>query len=214
METGTISPEDIPFARSVPSPSQQPVLSSPQAPPEPPAPSIPTVAPVDQVAAPVIPDPPLPAKPAPSTDVTVASFSKLSQPPLPDVNSLLAASTALNEQITALQQQLHTTQQAMHAHDAEVSQTADQLRTSMRRLADRMNSTISGVARSRDEMDWNGLQNALQDVLGNPRDIGYATEFARRAADVDKVMQRYQGVLNTLAECNSLLRGLIGEEKA
>jgi hypothetical protein len=53
----------------------------------------------------------------------------------------------------------------------------------------------------------------IQDTISNPRDIGNAMEFARQAVNVDKVFQRYQGVLNTLAECNSLLRSLIGEEK-
>jgi len=83
----------------------------------------------------------------------------------------------------------------------------------MRRLAERMDSTIAGVARSRGEQSWDDLQRLLQDTISNPRDIGNAMELARRAVEVDKVLQVYQGVLNTLAECNSLLRGLIGEEK-
>ena len=177
-------------------------------------------APVGEVAAQSAPTPveastPLPsATHGPGTDITVGSFSRLSGPALPGVDALLAASTALNEQVASLQRQLLATQEAMHNHDAEVAQTADRLSTAMRRIAERMDNTISSVARSRDEMDWNGLQGALQDVLGGPRDIGYAMEFSRRAPDVDKVIQRYQGVLNTLAECNSLLRGLIGEEKS
>ena len=180
-----------------------------------PTPELP--APASEVAAQAVPAPvatPAPSTPpAPGTGVTLGSFSRLSQPSLPAVDALLTASTALNEQVASLQQQLLATQEAMRNHDAEVAQTADQLRTAMRRLAERMDNTISSVARSRDEMDWNGLQRTLQDVLGSPRDIGYAMEFSRRAPDVDKVIQRYQSVLNTLAECNSLLRGLIGEEK-
>jgi pSer/pThr/pTyr-binding forkhead associated (FHA) protein/uncharacterized membrane-anchored protein YhcB (DUF1043 family) len=205
LGTQTRDVANLPFARSTTSqeaPAQssaaQPV--SREAPPAAPTP----------VEAPETPS----AKPVPPADVTVSSFSKPSQSTLPGVDALLAASTALNEQITSLQQQLQTAQEAMRNHDAEVAQKADRLRTAMRRLADRMDNTISNVARSRDETDWNGLQTALQDVLGNPYDIRYATEFARRASDVDKVIQRYQGVLNTLAECNSLLRGLIGEDKS
>ena len=187
------------------SPTPEPV-------PESPAPGSEVAA--QAVPAPVAtPAPPPSTPPAPGTGVTLGSFSRLSQPSLPEVDALITASTALNEQVASLQQQLLATQEAMRNHDAEVAQTADQLRTAMRRLAERMDNTISSVARSRDEMDWNSLQRTLQDVLGSPRDIGYAMEFSRRAPDVDKVIQRYQGVLNTLAECNSLLRGLIGEEK-
>jgi pSer/pThr/pTyr-binding forkhead associated (FHA) protein len=186
--------------------------ATPEPTPESPAPGSEVAA--QAVPAPVAtPAPPPFTPPAPGTGVTLSSFSRLSQPPLPGVDALLTASTALNEQVASLQQQLLATQEAMRSHDAEVAQTADQLRTAMRRLAERMDNTISSVARSRDEMDWNSLQRTLQDVLGSPRDIGYAMEFSRRAPDVDKVIQRYQGVLNTLAECNSLLRGLIGEEK-
>jgi len=178
--------------------ANQPVASSAPS-PEPSAPSSSAAAPT--------------AKPVSPAEVNVGNFSNLSQPSLPGMEALLAASTALNEQIASLQQQLNATQEAMRNHDAEVTQTADRLRVAMRRLADRMDNTISNVARSRDEMDWNGLQRSLQEVITSPRDIGYAMEFARRAPDVDKVIQRYQGILNTLAECNSLLRGLIGEEK-
>src|SRR6266566_846408 len=87
------------------------------------------------------------------------------------------------------------------------------LRSAMRRLAERMDNTIAGVARSHDEQNWDDLLRLIQDTISKPRDIGNAMELARRAVDVDKVLQVYHGVLNTLAECNSLLRGLIGEEK-
>jgi pSer/pThr/pTyr-binding forkhead associated (FHA) protein len=195
LGTKTMGVANLPSLSPTPTPEQTP--ESP--------------APASEVAAQAVPAPV--ATPAPGTGVTLGSFSRLSQPSLPGVDALLTASTVLNEQVASLQQQLLATQEAMRNHDAEVAQTADQLRTAMRRLAERMDNTISSVARSRDEMDWNGLQRTLQDVLGSPRDIGYAMEFSRRAPDVDKVMQRYQGVLNTLAECNSLLRSLIGEEK-
>jgi pSer/pThr/pTyr-binding forkhead associated (FHA) protein len=194
------------------------VANQPSLSPTPAPESIPeTPAPGSEVAGQPVPVPvatpesPPSAPPAPGTGVTLGSFSRLSQPSLPGMDALLTASTALNEQIASLQQQLLATQEAMRNHNAEVAQTADQLRTALRRLAERMENTISSIARSRDEMDWDSLQRTLQDVLGSPRDIGYAMEFSRRAPDVDKVIQRYQGVLNTLAECNSLLRGLIGE---
>jgi hypothetical protein len=199
--TQTMNPADLPFAKVTPSaePSIEAAGSN---------------APVSQVEAQAAPAPEEPSAPqTPSADVTASSFSNLSQPALPNVDTLLAASTNLNEQIASLQQQLQATQEAMHNHNSEVSQTADRLRVAMRRLADRMDATINSVARSRGEMDWDGLEHALQDVLQSPRDIGYAMEFSRRAPDVGKVIQRYQGVLNTLAECNSLLRGLIGEDR-
>ncbi len=46
-----------------------------------------------------------------------------------------------------------------------------------------------------------------------PRDIEYVSKLGRKARELNKVFQIHQSVLNTLAECNSLLRGLIGEEK-
>jgi uncharacterized membrane-anchored protein YhcB (DUF1043 family) len=127
--------------------------------------------------------------------------------------SLLAASATLEREITSLQQQLGTAHEAVRNHNAEIAQTTDQLRRAMRRLAERMDNTIAGVARSHDEQNWDDLLRLIQDTISKPRDIGNAMELARRAVDVDKVLQVYQGVLNTLAECNSLLRGLIGEEK-
>jgi pSer/pThr/pTyr-binding forkhead associated (FHA) protein len=162
--------------------------------------------------APQVPPAPPPAS-IPQTGVTVNSFASLAQPSLPDIASLLAASATLEREITSLQQHLDTAQQAVRIRETEVAQTTDQLRTAMRRLAERMDNSIAGVARSRGEQKWDDLLRLLQDTISNPRDIGNAMELARRAVDVDKVLQVYQGVLNTLAECNSLLRGLIGEEK-
>jgi hypothetical protein len=54
----------------------------------------------------------------------------------------------------------------------------------------------------------------MEDVMNNPRDIEYVTKLARKARELNKVFQIHQVVLNTLAECNSLLRGLIGDEKS
>jgi pSer/pThr/pTyr-binding forkhead associated (FHA) protein len=169
------------------------------------------VTPVESSAeqAPEVPPPP----PMPQTEVTVNSFTSLAQPSLPEMASLLAASATLEQEITLLQQQLGTAHEAMRNHEAEIAQTTDQLRSSMHRLAERMDNTIAGVARSHDEQNWDDLLRLIQDTISKPRDIGNAMELARRAVDVDKVLQVYQGVLNTLAECNSLLRGLIGEEK-
>jgi len=177
---------------------------------EPPVP--PEVTPVESEQAPEVPPPPPPAS-IPKTGVTVNSFASLAQPSLPDIASLLAVSASLEREITSLQQQLDAARQAVSTHETEIAQTTNQLRTAMRRLAERMDSTIAGVARSRGEQSWDDLQRLLQDTISNPRDIGNAMELARRAVEVDKVLQVYQGVLNTLAECNSLLRGLIGEEK-
>jgi len=179
---------------------------------EPPAP--PEVTPVESSAeqAAEVPLPP-PQSSLPQTGVTVRSFTSLAQPSLPEMASLLAASATLEREITSLQQQLGTAHEAVRDYEAEIAQTTDQLRSAMRRLAERMDNTIAGFARSHDEQNWDDLLRLIQDTISKPRDIGNAMELARRAVDVDKVLQVYQGVLNTLAECNSLLRGLIGEGK-
>jgi pSer/pThr/pTyr-binding forkhead associated (FHA) protein len=176
---------------------------------EPPAPL--EVTPVESRAeqAPEVPPPP----PMPQTGVTINSFTSLAQPSLPEMASLLAASATLEREITSLQQQLGTAHEAVRNREVEIAQRTDQLRSAMRRLAERMDNTIAGVARSHDEQNWDDLLRLIQDTISKPRDIGNAMELARRAVDVDKVLQVYQGVLNTLAECNSLLRGLIGEGK-
>jgi len=53
----------------------------------------------------------------------------------------------------------------------------------------------------------------MEDVMNNPRDIEYVTKLARKARELNKVFQLHQSVLNTLAECNSLLRSLIGDDR-
>jgi len=159
-----------------------------------------------------------PASPVPSTPpqdigITFSSLTNIPQPTLPDIAPLMAALSTLDGQVMSLQEQLNATQDAVRNHETEVAQAANQLRTGVRRVSDRMNNTIADVARSREALSWAELTQLMEDVQINPRDIEYVTKLARRARELNKVFQMHQNVLNTLAECNSLLRGLIGEDK-
>lgn len=155
-----------------------------------------------------------PAVPTPTdASVTFNRLTNVSQPSLPDVAPLMAALATLDGQVASLQEQLNSTQDAMRNHEAEIAQTTGQLRTGVRRVAERMDNTIAGVARSREQLAWAELTQLLEDVMNNPRDIEYATKLTRKARELNKVFQIHQGVLNTLAECTSLLRSMIGEDK-
>jgi predicted component of type VI protein secretion system len=147
------------------------------------------------------------------TNITFSRFASLSQPALPDMGALMAALSTLDGQVMALQEQFNSTQQAMYNHDAEVAQTANQLRVGIHRVAERMDNTIADVARSREALAWAELLQLMDDVMTNPRDIEYVTKLARKARELNKVFQLHQNVLNTMAECNSLLRSLIGDDK-
>lgn len=143
--------------------------------------------------------------------VTFGRLTSLPQPQLPDVAPLMAALATLDGQVSSLQEQLNATQEAMRNHDAEIAQTSNQLRHGVRNVSERMDSTIAEVARSREQLAWAELLQLMEDVMNNPRDIEYVTKLARKARELNKVFQIHQNVLNTLAECTSLLRGLIGE---
>ena len=150
---------------------------------------------------------------SPDTNVTFSRLTSISQPSLPDMTALMAALSTLDGQVMSLQEQLHSTQDAMHNHDAEIAQTTNQLRAGVRRVAERMDNTIADVARSREALAWADLSQLMEDVMNNPRDIEYVTKLARKARELNKIFQIHQNVLNTMYECNSLLRGLIGEER-
>jgi septal ring factor EnvC (AmiA/AmiB activator) len=129
------------------------------------------------------------------------------------MSGLIAALSSLDGQISTLQQQFNETQEAIRSHETEVSQTTSQLRTSLRRVSDRMDATIADVARSREALAWAELLQLMEDVMNNPRDIEYVTKLARKARELNRVFLLHQHVLNTMAECNSLLRSLIGDDK-
>ena len=113
----------------------------------------------------------------------------------------------------SLQEQLNATQEALRSHEAEITQTTNQLRSGVRRVSERMDNTIADVARSREALAWADLLQLMEDVMNNPRDIEYVTKLARKARELNKVFQLHQNVLNTLAECTSLLRSLVGEDR-
>ena len=162
---------------------------------------------------PLSPTSPVPSTPAQDVGITFSSLTSIPQPTLPDIAPLMAALSTLDGQVMSLQEQLNASQDAVRNHEAEVAQAANQLRAGVRHVSDRMDSTIAGVARSREALSWAELIQLMEDVQNNPRDIEYVTKLARRARELNKVFQLHQNVLNTLAECNSLLRGLIGEDK-
>ncbi|GAC1424642.1 MAG: hypothetical protein NVS4B1_11380 [Ktedonobacteraceae bacterium] len=147
------------------------------------------------------------------TNVTFSRLTNVSQPSLPDMTALMAALSTLDGQVMSLQEQINATQDAMHNHDAEIAQMTNQLRAGVRRVAERMDNTIADVARSREALAWADLSQLMEDVMNNPRDIEYVTKLARKARELNKIFQIHQNVLNTMYECNSLLRGLIGEER-
>ncbi|GHO92063.1 hypothetical protein KSF_021110 [Reticulibacter mediterranei] len=212
--------EDVPSTPAPPPvvpvsvPVNTPVASSAPLTPPPPPPPTPVVEPVS-------PPPPVYQEYTPersssassSSDVTFNRLTSLSQPSLPDLTNLIAALSSLDGQITTLQQQFNATQDAMRNHEAELNQTASQLRSGIRRVSERMDNTIADVARSREALAWADLLQLMEDVMNNPRDIEYVTKLARKARELNKVFQIHQNVLNAMAECNSLLRSMIGEDK-
>ena len=145
--------------------------------------------------------------------VTFNRLTSLPQPTLPDVTPLTAALAALDGQVASLQEQINASQEAIRNHEADIAQTTNQLRSGVRRVSDRMDSAIADVARSREQLAWAELLQLMEDVMNNPRDIEYVTKLARKARELNKVFQIHQNVLNTMAECNSLLRSMIGEDK-
>lgn len=190
-----------------------PVVSTPA-----PALSVPVATSYAAPAASAAPKPqaaPAPTTSASQTDnnVTFNRLTSLQQPALPDMTALMAALSTLDGQVMSLQEQFNATQEAMRSHDAEISQTTNQLRAGVRKVSERMDSTIADVARSRDSLAWAELRQLMEDVMNNPRDIEYVTKLARKARELNKIFEIQQNVLNTMAECNSLLRGLIGEDK-
>ncbi len=148
------------------------------------------------------------------SNVTFGRLTSLPQPQLPDVTPLTAALATLDGQVSSLQEQLNSTQEAMRNHEAEIAQTTNQLRSGVRRVSERMDGTIAEVARSREQLAWAELLQLMEDVMNNPRDIEYVTKLARKARELNKVFQIHQNVLNTLAECTSLLRSLIGDDRS
>ncbi|MBV9228208.1 MAG: FHA domain-containing protein [Chloroflexi bacterium] len=198
-------PVSAPVMPETPQPTQQPEPVASVAPAPPPA-----VESVSKLTSSYVP----PSTPAESdANVTLSRLTNLEQPSLPDMTPLIAALSALDGQITSLQEQFNATQESMRSHEAEIAQTTNQLRTGMRRVAERMDKTIADVARSREALAWAELLQLMDDVMNNPRDIEYVTKLARKARDLNKVFQIHQSVLNTMAECNSLLRGMIGEDR-
>jgi len=146
--------------------------------------------------------------------ITFNRLTSLPTPTVPDITQLMAALTTLDGQVSLLQEQLNNSQEAIRGHEVDIAQTANQLRSGVRRVSERMDSTIADVARQREQAGWADLLQLMEDVMNNPRDIEYVTKLARKARELNKVFQIHQIVLNTLAECNSLLRSLIGDEKS
>ncbi|WP_165423380.1 FHA domain-containing protein [Ktedonosporobacter rubrisoli] len=150
---------------------------------------------------------------AAAAGITFNRLTSLPLPSLPDISALVAALSTLDGQVMSLQEQLNATQDALRNHDSEIARTTNQLRAGIRDVSDRMDSTIADVARSREALSWSELVQLMEDVMNNPRDIEYVIKLARKARELNKVFQIHQSVLNTMAECNSLLRSMIGEDK-
>lgn len=199
-------------------PVQQPVPVSPVAESAAATPSEAPILPYTSPAAPAKPSVSYGERnetPAPSDgSITFNRLTSLPPPSVPDITQLMAALTTLDGQVALLQEQLNNSQEAIRSHESDIAQTANQLRSGVRRVSERMDSTIADVARQREQAGWADLLQLMEDVMNNPRDIEYVLKVARKARELNKVFQIHQIVLNTMAECNSLLRSLIGDDKS
>jgi pSer/pThr/pTyr-binding forkhead associated (FHA) protein len=212
MNGGSESTPFTPPSESASAPAEPAPVPEPAAPAAdiaPPPPGISMSAPATSSAGIASPPPISPD----SGGVNFSRLTSLQQPILPDVAPLMAALTALDGQVASLQEQLNATQDALRTHQADIAQTTNQLRSGVRSVSDRMDKTIADVARNREQLAWAELSQLMEDVMNNPRDIEYVTKLARKARELNKVFQIHQNVLNTLAECTSLLRSLIGEDR-
>lgn len=199
--------------------TRESVEEAPAAKENPPMPEAPQPTPIIAEEVPPlvpVPVPEVPETPAPNETIpermTLSQLTRVEQPALPDMTALMAALSTLDGQIASLQNDFNTTQGALRKHQAAVEQATGQVKTNLRRVAERMDSTIAEVARSREALGWSELNQLMEDVMNNPRDIEYVTRLARKAREMNKIFQLHQNVLNAMAECNSLLRTLIGDE--
>jgi hypothetical protein len=167
--------------------------------------------PLVPASTPDVPETPAPNDALPER-ISLSQLTSLQQPILPDISALMAALSALDGQIANLQNDLNATQDSLRKHQSDAEEATNQVRTSLRHVSERMDKTIADVARSRETLGWSELNQLMEDVMNNPRDIEYVTKLARKAREMNKIFQLHQNVLNTMAECNSLLRSLIGDE--
>src|SRR5215467_5362311 len=93
----------------------------------------------------------------PDTGVTFNRLTSLLPPTVPDITQLMAALTTLDGQVSLLQEQLNNSQEAIRNHETDIAQTANQLRSGVRRVSERMDSTIADVARQREQAGWADL---------------------------------------------------------
>ncbi|HLZ81615.1 MAG TPA: FHA domain-containing protein, partial [Ktedonobacteraceae bacterium] len=203
-------------AEAIQQPANSPMLAAPISEEAPPSPALHEAAPGNLASSPALAQThasPVPSSAAQDLGVTFGSLTSIPQPTIPDIAPLMAALSTLDGQVMSLQEQLNATQDAVRNHEAEVAQAANQLRAGVRRVSDRMDGTIAEVARSREALTWSELIQLVEEVQNNPKDVDNLTRLGRKARELNKVFQLHQNVLNTLAECNSLLRGIIGEDK-
>jgi hypothetical protein len=156
------------------------------------------------------PAPTPPDSTVPEENLTLADLTNPPNVALPEISTVRDALSNIDGEIRSLQEQLKLTQDALTRHDVELVKSVNELRNSIIHVADRMDNTIADVARNRETLAWAELLQIMEDVMSNPRDIEYVTQLARRAREFYKIFQLHQSVLNTLAECNSLLRSMIG----
>lgn len=173
----------------------------------------------EPAAEPAAEPPPPPSAPAPVGATLAASGMNVQRflhpvHPLPDIAALLNAVSALNTQVVALQGQLTQANDATESHQTEVTETTQQLQDGLRQVSTQVARLVTEGNESRDAVRWEQLLLLVQDVIRNPRDIDTVRAFAGRANDLNMILQQYDASLQTLAQCNTQLHTLSGENEA
>lgn len=87
----------------------------------------------------------------------------------------------------------------------------EQLISEVRQVSERLDHLMAEIAHSQEALNWIGVTHLLEEVVNHPRDISFVVSLARAAPAIERIFYLHQLVLNTMAESNSTLRGLLRE---
>jgi len=96
-------------------------------------------------------------------------------------------------------------------HRNEQEEYMNQLVSEVQRVSEGIDSMMTDAARSDEALNWAKMLQLLEDVVNNPRDLNSIIGLARATRGIERLFQRHQLVVNTLAESNGILHSLLQE---
>lgn len=144
----------------------------------------------------------------PSSVPSIEALSKVE--PLPDLSILNASYERLLQQASDIHEQMEEAIKGVETHDESLKTLLQQVQNNCSQASAHLDAALLECQQHNNAL-LGELSTLIQDVVSNPRDIDFMTALAKRAKELNSILQSYQQLISAAGTSNEILKSSMSE---